>query len=293
MIPPFDSMLEAIQADPAYPIPEVLLVEDQQFTDYLDYLASMLQMENPVPTIGYFDEFFDYSLAVSDVVISVVARLYGSAAAAESVAVAHAKKFQAVAHDARGLLSTDGEVPETSEARAREAARAAERAAGVTAQGRLAANFDSIAGAESKLAFVFQALGVVSLLGGSILAFVLLLDVDQDSVGVKEIVTKALVSIPGFVLFFYFTAEATQHRAHSRWARQIAVQLDTVDAFTESLSTQASSEIVLQLGRSVFRGADPFDSRQPISESDVPAAVRLAKDLIQLANAGGSSTPKY
>lgn len=124
------------------------------------------------------------------------------------------------------------------------------RAAGATGSTSLAVHFASYATHERRSADRLRAAAVGVLLAITLIAATLTW-VDPEDASARDVARLSL-TIPLAVLAAYLGREASRHRSASRWARELEVQLLTVDAYTEPLSNELRDNIRAELGRRVF-----------------------------------------
>lgn len=149
------------------------------------------------------------------------------------------------------------EVATASEA-ASEAVQYAENsraASGITGSNKLAANFWSYAEAEAKSADLWRFVTVSILL--IIAAYAVFHLANPAGLAPEEVLSRIAISVPFFALAGYCGREAGQHRSIARWARSLAVQLQTIDAYCDPLAPEDRSDLRLHLGKRVFGTNSP------------------------------------
>jgi hypothetical protein len=124
-------------------------------------------------------------------------------------------------------------------------------AAGKAGSTSLGAHFGNYATKEQNTAdrLRWSAVGVLLLITG--IAATLLASEPKSLNDFGEIARLSL-TLPLAALAAYLGKEASHHRATSRWARNLEVQLRTVNAYTEPLSPELRDMIRAELGRRVF-----------------------------------------
>ncbi|MCK0519308.1 hypothetical protein [Williamsia sp. DF01-3] len=96
--------------------------------------------------------------------------------------------------------------------------------------------------------FVFIALGILL----PVIALSVETEVFSSVSGLTGTVVKALIALPLFGAAAYCGRIAAQHREFGRHMNLLTVQMDTVGSFTEQLSEEERSEILMLLGRRIF-----------------------------------------
>lgn len=140
---------------------------------------------------------------------------------------------------------------EAAAAVAENSARYAQEASGEAGREGLAAHFEAYAQRERLVADLlrFSVIGLACTV--TVLAAWLLLIAGSKMTWI-ELIRKAVLSIPLAALAAYLARESGKHRTKADWAASIAVQLRTVNAFTEPLADALKEDIRGSFGRMIF-----------------------------------------
>jgi hypothetical protein len=154
----------------------------------------------------------------------------------------------------------------------------ARRAAGASGESSLALHFGAFAKAELRMADQLRALCIATLLAIAFVATALFVYQEANDLTTTGEIAKLAVTIPIAVLAAYFGREATRHRKVARRARELEIQLQTVDAFTHPLPDSLRDQIRTELGKQVFAmpRIDADDGSEP-----GPSVVNEAGELIE------------
>ncbi|WP_157498835.1 hypothetical protein [Geodermatophilus sp. Leaf369] len=143
-------------------------------------------------------------------------------------------------------------------------------AAGVSGSLGLATHFSELAKNESKRADLFLGAAIAV-----VVAFIVIVAffVPHTDVAVTELISRAIIALPGFGLAAYLAREGGRHRHVAQWAKSLEVQLKTVDAFAAPMTTADVSEVRKAFASRAFGAVPAIPGRQ--SGSDSPAPVDL------------------
>ncbi len=136
--------------------------------------------------------------------------------------------------------------------------------AGGEAVGELSRHFSDFAESELKGANRFRAAAITFTVGAAALAAGFLWGLDDPSVA--QVLQKGLVTLPILLLAGYLAREAAAHRTTYRSLKTAEVQLRTVRAFCDPLSSQTKDSIEESFGRYIF-GSGPITDGSSGSES--------------------------
>lgn len=142
----------------------------------------------------------------------------------------------------------------TAALEAGEARDAAREAAGQTADATLSTHFSSDADADGTTAAALSIGSLVSL----VVAFGVGVAVigDLENVGIATELAKLALTLPLLAISAYLGRLSTHYRESARWAKTAAVQLKTIDAFTQGVVEDVNrDEMKLMLGKRIF--SDP------------------------------------
>ncbi|MEV8150434.1 hypothetical protein AB0O52_20105 [Arthrobacter sp. NPDC080073] len=170
---------------------------------------------------------------------------------------------------------------------AEESASRASQAAGTAGESAMSAHFDSLATKEARTANWFRGSTIGAMLSGGVLAAWLLLG---PEVGVKALAIDAgdyvhlaqrvIATGAIFALAGYLAKQAHQHRTTANWARALAVQLQTFDAFMDPVQSDgAKDQLRIAFASHVF-GEPPKTKTEPASSGSF-SVVEKALDLAQ------------
>jgi hypothetical protein len=177
--------------------------------------------------------------------------------------------------EARQLVS---EVRETRD-EAKRVLSDTRRAAGATGESSLAQHFGAYAARERRDANALRGFCILTLLSIAGVAVALLLDKESNQLSTPHELARLAITIPLAVLATYLGREATRHRKVSRRARELEIQLQTVDAFAHPLPDPLRDQLRTELGKQVFATPPPAEGRGD-GESG-PSVVNDAGELIE------------
>lgn len=173
------------------------------------------------------------------------------------------------------------------------AAEVAAKAAGRTGDDAMSLFYDKLANTESESADTFRKLTVgFALAGGAFaLVFVLLpsglfpaLDVAPNDY--VRLIQKAIFIAGVFGIAGYFARQAHQHRSMANWAKSLAVQLQTFDAYVAAVeSTDVKDELRKSFAARAF-GDHPAMKGEPTVTTSA-ATMDAAAGLLSKLTAGG------
>lgn len=191
----------------------------------------------------------------------------------DATALADTARRIAEAEDLRRVAARVRATEDTLDAVVEEAQATLEtqrEAAGVSGSLGLATHFSDLAKAESKRADLFLAAAIAV-----VVAFIVIVAffVPHTDVAVTELISRAIIAIPGFGLAAYLAREGGRHRHVAQWAKSLEVQLKTVDAFAAPMTTADVSEVRKAFASRAFGAMPAVPGRQ--SGSDSPAPVDL------------------
>jgi hypothetical protein len=152
------------------------------------------------------------------------------------------------------------------------------RAAGVTSETSLARHFGEYAQREQRNADFLRGGCIAVLLAIVGVATVLLVDHESTRLTTDHELARLAITIPLAALAAYLGREATRHRRIARRARELEIQLETVDAFTGPLPDQLRDQLRTELGRQVFTAA--YDGTSDDGGGG-PSVIGDASDLIE------------
>lgn len=165
---------------------------------------------------------------------------------------------------------------------AQQAAGSAQQAAGVTADATMATHFKSHGSEEAKTASQFRMTTLGTMVLGGILAALFLVGpsfgwsaFDIQTNDYVHLAQRALLLAGVFGLAGYLGRQAHNHRMQANWARSLAVQLQTFDAYIEPIQDSETKE------RLRTRFAARVFGDQPSLKGE--AAVPSSDDVIQKA----------
>jgi hypothetical protein len=166
------------------------------------------------------------------------------------------------------------------------------RAAGVTGESSLAQHFGEYARAEGWQANVLRIACVLTLLSIVAVAVVLLGDKHASELNTPHELARLAITVPLAVLAAYLGREATRHRRVARRAREMEIQLQTVDAFTHPLPDELRDKLRTELGQQVF-APPPVDheDEKATGPSVVTDASTLIESVADLLKAAAASRP--
>ena len=155
---------------------------------------------------------------------------------------------------------------------ASEAATSASEAAGTTGENVMASYFESFGDQEWEAATRFRLWTIVLLAAGGVLAAVFLLlpafgvtGLAVDAGDYVHLAQRVVVTAAVFALAAYLARQSHQHRTLVNWARAIAVQLKSFDAFMAPVTSAEAKELLrAQFAARVF-------GEPPILKGDAPA----------------------
>jgi hypothetical protein len=124
-------------------------------------------------------------------------------------------------------------------------------AAGKAGSTSLGVHFGDYATKEKRTADLLRSAAIALLLLITGIAATLL-ESEPKSLNDLGEAARLSLTVPLAVLAAYLGREASHHRATSRWARNLEVQLRSVNAYTEPLSPELRDMIRAELGRRVF-----------------------------------------
>lgn len=152
--------------------------------------------------------------------------------------------------------------------------QATRKGAGATGSTSMATHFGELAIKESRTANLLRWLCALTLLSIGVVASLLLVVRDGGDLSTGREIAQLAVTIPLGLMAAYLGREASGHRATARWAKQLEVQLLTLDAFAEPLSAESSDLLRTELGRQALLSG-PVVAATPESSSAVDEAVQL------------------
>ena len=184
--------------------------------------------------------------------------------------------------EARQLVA---EVRETRE-EAKRVLSDTRRAAGATGESSLARHFGEYASRERRDANLLRGLCVLTLLSIAGVATLLVSSKEASTLNTAHELAKLAITIPLAVLAAYLGREATRHRKVARRARELEIQLQTVDAFAHPLPESLRDRLRSELGRQVFASPPPaeiFDDRDsgPSVVTDAGELIEKIADLLK------------
>lgn len=189
--------------------------------------------------------------------------------------------LRALANSAESMKRLDKITREASTARdrAKEAAQTARAAAGEGGSFALADSFDMYARAEERKANTWRVVALLCFIGLAALAFYFLGRTTDSSTA--TVLRKLGSLLPVAAIAGYAARESASHRDTSRWAKSLAVQLQTVQAYIQPLDRDRGADILQALGMKVFVGyAAPSHPGRMNRKSGVPS-VDSATELLQ------------
>lgn len=136
-------------------------------------------------------------------------------------------------------------------------ARAAANAAGAAADATIGSQFDAMADGELKQARFFRQAAFGLAVVAVVLALVLLLVGTKETEDWAAISVRVLAVASLAALAAYASRIAAQHREVGVWARVVAVQLRSLDAFVTSIEDQATKDRVREVAAMRMFGAPP------------------------------------
>lgn len=158
---------------------------------------------------------------------------------------------------------------------------AALRAAGQTGNLKLGEHFRLIAAREERAernytVGVFAALILTLLIGSSVV-----LEYSGGSADWKSTLFHLVLVLPAVGAASYASRIARHHRILARWAKTASVQVDSIDAFAQQLSSDDNKDaLFLQLGHNVFGSPLLGDESKSEHYSAIPPeVVELLKDV--------------
>lgn len=181
---------------------------------------------------------------------------------------------------------------ETSRDEAALAATHAKEAAGESAAFGLATSYLEYAAEQRTAADVWRRVAACVLVSVAGLAAWVVGQFHEPSVG--EVIQKLAVSLPLVALAGYAVRESTRHRETANWARAVAVQLQTISAYTEPLPQETKVALKEALGEKVFLGYPPLGRKADATDGDLPKGAKIleiaAPQLEQVADLLGKAT---
>lgn len=141
-------------------------------------------------------------------------------------------------HEQLARAAKAAETAEESASRASQAAGNALQAAGDVGEGTMSSHFDSLANTEARTADWFRWSTIAAMIAGGGLAVWLVLGPEisatasvVESGDYVHLIQRLIATGAIFALAGYLARQAHQHRTTANWARALAVQLQTFDAF--------------------------------------------------------------
>jgi hypothetical protein len=131
-------------------------------------------------------------------------------------------------------------------------------AAGATADGSLAAHFESSAATDLKTANGFRKATIAAFSVIIAVSFVWLafFEIPAEQFDLRDLL-KLAITIPLAAFGYYLARQSRHHRDRSNWASDLAIQLRTLEAFIAPLPDEQKSTLRAHLGQRVF-GARPL-----------------------------------
>lgn len=166
--------------------------------------------------------------------------------------------------------------------RARDLARQAAGQAGSTSLG---AHFAKVARREAQLASQWTAFTIAAI--AAVVGVGSLIILQDTNLHWAEGLAHLAIVLPIIGLASYTARIARHHRLHGRWSDTVAVQLESIPAFAEQLSSDSRDQLLLAMGTSAF-GSPALGSDDTRSEyiSAVPP------DLIDAVRAIAERLPR-
>jgi hypothetical protein len=131
---------------------------------------------------------------------------------------------------------------------------AAQAAAGQTADAALSTHFAADADSDGKTAAGLSIGSLVSLVAAFGVGVMVIGDL--ENVGIATELAKLALTLPLLAISAYLGRLSTHYRESARWAKTAAVQLKTIDAFTQGVVEDVNrDEMKLMLGKRIF--SDP------------------------------------
>ena len=160
-----------------------------------------------------------------------------------------------------------------------------QRAAGKVGETVLAGHFADFARRERRAADLLRALCAGALIGITALAAVFLFGGTGDDLTTSEELARLSVGLPIAALAAYLGRESTRHRATSRWAHALELQLRTLDAYCEPLTEDVRLQLRADFGRRVFLtdgiAQTGDDEAGPSTAGDVTGLLQEALALLR------------
>lgn len=161
-----------------------------------------------------------------------------------------------------------------------EARDAAQQAAGRTGDVALGAHFGQLASRETRTANVLR-LCAIGILLALVAAATIIISRNPSIGSVSEEILRVSVSLPLAVLAAYLGRESSRHRSAADWARQLEVQLETLDAFIAPLAEERRQYLREEFGKLVFsRNSTTGQSL------DSPSGLNESADMVSRATRG-------
>lgn len=171
-----------------------------------------------------------------------------------------------------------GELDEAAQ-KANQTVQDIEEAAGHVAEGELSLHFSSYEKSEKRAANISRYAVIAIVVAATVFVFYSLNSTDSGFTWL-DLAKKVSIIVPAVALAAYLARESTRHRENSTWAATISVQLKTIKAYTDSLSSESRESIRSEFGSRIFTQRSP---RHDLS-SQGPSATLLTelRDLLAL-----------
>jgi len=167
----------------------------------------------------------------------------------------------------------------------RQIAENAQEAAGQAATSGIAAFYQERADLERIRHLAWSALLLASTIAGVWIGWFVISRTAGSGLTVNEL-ARATVALPVFLLAAYSSRQANYHRNAESDARNIAVQLKTVRAYSDALDTSARQEVLRLLGTKIFgHPSAPSISATSTIAAGPDATEGPSADMIQLFRA--------
>lgn len=150
-------------------------------------------------------------------------------------------------------------------------------AAGETGSNSTAEHFETHAKQEAEAANAWRIATVV--IFAAVAAYAVYHLAEPSGLTMSEVLARLGVATPFLALGGYCARESAQHRRFARWAGTLAVQLRTIDAFSDPLEPEERSQLRAAFGRRVF-DPSPLAPTKAIEAGSDKANVETALEQV-------------
>lgn len=169
---------------------------------------------------------------------------------------------------------------------------AIEDAAGRAGNASLAYHFQKYRDDENRLARSYQLAFLTLFALTSLVTGYFALRAFAADLSLRSEVSRLAISIPAFAMSYFFARRSGEHRSAARQAQEIAVRLQTMEAFTASgLTDDGREEIRRRFGTELFSVSHLHMTGKEQPDAEMASVVSLLADAVAKLG-GGNTKPK-